>query len=883
MQRLLFVIIFLIYSLSSYCQIQISGIVLDIKSHKPIEFANVIVQDYTQTKILTFTLTNNFGEYSFELPKVVTDSIKVSFSALNIESQTLTVLSKSQRLDIKTKYKEFIIPEVVVSAHIPAVRKTGDTITYLTTKYIDANDVAIEDVIKKLPGVEVLASGKIMYQGKNISRFYVDGLDMLGGRYQVASKNIAAKDVRSVEIYENHQHIRALKEITNPDKAAMNITLKDEAKGTWTGSLLMAGGYNPWMRKAEVSAMFFGKKMQSINTYKTNNMGDNVAKEFVSLLGGSGEHNSSIIGIRRPVTPPLDQNLYLRNNVHALTSNYLFKISETTFLKLNASYTHDNQTSEGVSTTIHNIIGQEPIIINEVTYAAMQSDIVNLDIRIEKNEDKSYVNNCLQLNGDYNKDFGRINSNSTPVNQHFYLPSISARNQLNLIIPIKNAFSLNIVSDISYNNRPTSLRVYPMLCPGIFETSTDYSNAEQVLNSNKIEARNTLFASYSLNNWNFSLSVGLNAHSENMNSQLMPMNDNQQTIFSGDSLRNNISWQRYDFTFGPSVIYKLGNRFSASMRLFADFMSLKSEDKVRYASDNTNRIILNPTLNINGKISQDLKYSASASYTEYYGGLYDSYGGFIMTDYRNIATKGGELRHTKNQDYAFSIVYANALDLIFANFGASYWVADNNIIYAYDYSNNLTTISSFLKDNRAHGYRLNGKLSKQLLSISTVFSVGCGWNKSWSEIIRQGGMLNYMSDLFSISIGMNNRFTQWCLLDYVIDFSRSVNCIQGFDKGKSINYMKQSGELLFSFYKTLNVSLNAQHYYSGTLSPQYRNMVFCGVRIGFKAKSIHYTLEGRNLLNNNNYSSAMSSDITTYSYSYAINPRAIIASVRFNF
>lgn len=223
----------------------------------------------------------------------------------------------------------------------------------------------------------------------------------------------------------------------------------------------------------------------------------------MSLLGGSGEHNSSIIGIRRPVTPPLDQNLYLRNNVHALTSNYLFKISETTFLKLNASYTHDNQTSEGVSTTIHNIIGQEPIIINEVTYAAMQSDIVNLDIRIEKNEDKSYVNNCLQLNGDYNKDFGRINSNSTPVNQHFYLPSISARNQLNLIIPIKNAFSLNIVSDISYNNRPTSLRVYPMLCPGIFETSTDYSNAEQVLNSNKIEARNTLFASYSLNNWNF--------------------------------------------------------------------------------------------------------------------------------------------------------------------------------------------------------------------------------------------------------------------------------------------------------------------------------------------------------------------------------------------
>lgn len=96
------------------------------------------------------------------------------------------------------------------------------------------------------------------------------------------------------------------------------------------------------------------------------------------------------------------------------------------------------------------------------------------------------------------------------------------------------------------------------------------------------------------------------------------------------------------------------------------------------------------------------------------------YGGFIMTDYRNIATKDGILRNTKNQHYTASMGYSNALDLLFANVKASYWRANSNLTYAFSYDGALTYIESVNVPNLSHGLMLEAKVSKQILSIGTI-------------------------------------------------------------------------------------------------------------------------------------------------------------------
>ena len=90
------------------------------------------------------------------------------------------------------------------------------------------NDRSIGDVIAKMPGFDVdKSTGKISYEGKPISKFYIEGLDMLGGKYGTATNTLPQGEVGSVQVLRNHQPIRVLEDFTFTDDAAVNIKNAD--------------------------------------------------------------------------------------------------------------------------------------------------------------------------------------------------------------------------------------------------------------------------------------------------------------------------------------------------------------------------------------------------------------------------------------------------------------------------------------------------------------------------------------------------------------------------------------------------------------------------------------------------------------------------------
>lgn len=64
-----------------------------------------------------------------------------------------------------------------------------------------------------MPGIEVKADGQITYNGQWINEFYIEGLDMLGGNYGVATRNIDANDIGAVQVLQNHQDMKLLQGI----------------------------------------------------------------------------------------------------------------------------------------------------------------------------------------------------------------------------------------------------------------------------------------------------------------------------------------------------------------------------------------------------------------------------------------------------------------------------------------------------------------------------------------------------------------------------------------------------------------------------------------------------------------------------------------------
>lgn len=877
--KIILTLILAFLSTCGYSQIKIHGYVLDIEDKVGIDAVNIMLHNTTLAKIYTFTTSKNDGSYTLTYDGKA-DTLKIAVMGVHVIPQVITILPMSQRLDIFLDAKVLKIKEVIVKAQ--PIRRQSDTLKYNVGSFISVKDRSIEDVLKKLPGIDIEDTGKISYNGKAISKFYVEGLDMLGGRYSMASKNIQAKDVGGVEVYENHQSIKALQDIVIPEAAALNIKLKDSAKGVWTGGALVGLGYKPFMWNGELSAMYFGKKFQSLNTYKTNNTGDNVARELNSYYDGMGTF-SSMLGVQLPTAPPLDENRYMNNNIHMLTTNIITKISDDVTFKANVSYAHDYQTSDGQSVTTHFISGATPIIIEEFTHAAQQSDDVNVDLDYTSNKDKAYLNNVLKFKGAWDKDFGKVLSNKELVLQDFNVPRIAVANDFQIIVPIKNSSSWSFKSNTNYTMQPMELRITPMIYPEIFGSPVDYPNAQQELNSKRFLTKNTAYYRLKLGAWNFFVYAGASAHIEKLDTQLSPMNNIGAVKSAVDSMQNDILWSKFDIEVGPAVSYSLGNALNINARANIDFMSLRIEDRIRNVKQDINKVILNPSLSVNGAITYDLKYSAMASYNEYYGGLYDSYGGFIMTDYRSISSKKGDISNSKMQNYGASIDYGNALKMLFGGVDANYWRSNRNLTYGTTYVGSLSYIESYATPTMSHGYGVNARISKHITGISTMLNLSGGFSHSWNEIIRQGDMLDADTDFIRAKFGFNTRFSNTVTMDYDCEYIRSMSNIEGIGKMPPIDHIVQKVELLFNFQRGFTSSISGSHYYNGTISSDDRNMFFLDAEISYKSKKFEYILEARNMLNTGVFNSASTIDITNYVYSYNLRPVSVMFKVRFNF
>ena len=157
--------------------------------------------------------------------------------------------------DLDSIFKSLDLQEVVVKAK--KIRHSGDTINYSASAYLSKEDKVLEDLLKKMPGISISADGQISYNGKWITEFYIEGTDMLGGRYNIATTNINAEDVAAVQVMEHHQDAKVLQGTQRGDNPAINIKLKNIAKGIWASSLDAEVGTPALARRATINLMNF--------------------------------------------------------------------------------------------------------------------------------------------------------------------------------------------------------------------------------------------------------------------------------------------------------------------------------------------------------------------------------------------------------------------------------------------------------------------------------------------------------------------------------------------------------------------------------------------------------------------------------------------------
>ncbi|MDL2257170.1 carboxypeptidase-like regulatory domain-containing protein, partial [Bacteroidales bacterium OttesenSCG-928-I14] len=226
--------------------------------------ALVLLKDDSSKSIIAYTYSDSEGNYKVSFTNN-TDELLITVSGMTIASQTKRIKDKSQVIDFKMKEEDIQLKEVTIKPTKIYYRK--DTINYSVTSFATDKDFVIGDVLKRMPGIDVSESGQIKYQGRAINKFYIENMDMLNGRYGIATQNISVKDVATVQVMENHQPIKAIDSLQISDQAAINLKLKEEAKGTLSIMAQLGIGASPLLWENELTGMYFARKSQNITTY----------------------------------------------------------------------------------------------------------------------------------------------------------------------------------------------------------------------------------------------------------------------------------------------------------------------------------------------------------------------------------------------------------------------------------------------------------------------------------------------------------------------------------------------------------------------------------------------------------------------------------------
>lgn len=899
-RNLAFVIVFIAVCTMSFAQTVIEGTVLNVQG-KVVD-AYVTVTPKGAGGILSFADTDAKGHYKLKFTAKA-DSVIVTASGLAIGSWERVVANCSQRLDFRVDEQNMQLKEVSVKAQ--KIHQNGDTLNYLVGAYQQQGDRVIGDVLKRMPGIEVSDNGGIKFNGKSISKFYVEDMDLLQGRYGLATNNINASDVATVQVLENHQSVKALQGKTQTDDVAINLKLKNSAKGTVAvnsmlgGGVQQSGGWGLGSRRlsenrtaigqnplwtAEVVGMYFAKRRQNMTLYKGNDIGDDVAKELTqhySSINSAGLYPFCPMGVIMPGGSGLPQKRTFDNHSHILTLNHLEKLSNDTEIGLNIAYHNDCIRREGSSESDCFMSDDSRLLTHESMIGETKVDNLNIQARYNWNASTGFAANVLKFDAGWNSD--RVESTlssgrtgSAPVNygnervrQHFDRPQLSVSNTFNTIRNI-GTHTLDLHFSAGYSQRPNTLTV------GIDSLQQGSSSAyQQDVTSRHIVG--DFHTNYDIHIGSFTLNYGVVAHASlhGIETEL----DGFDT--DGYSSRNDLWYNTYELVFGQHYKFEQGG-WRLSLGCPLNLYTQTLDDHIRNDNHSYVHVLVTPTFSTRYEW-RDWTVNVNADYSKTVGDPGGIYSGYIMNNYRSFQRSYVEqLSETDRMGAGASIGYRSALTATFFRITGSYNHTRDNQIYGTVFQGATSVVQAVDRHTESDSYRLGFDGSKGFdWLLSTLRAFG-GYGYSTSERLVGGTVYPFHSR--SVSIGVGGTITPLPWLNLVLSSGYSWNISRtdtsGDDMVRTVRSATQRLKMNVYATKQLTFAATVEDNYNN-LTAENRHAWFGDVSAKLKLKRIDFELQLNNLFDQCQYTRVSYSGLDIYTQTSQLRPRNAVLTVRF--
>lgn len=872
-------------TISSFSQTVIKGNIRNASDGSPVIGANILVKNPLDSITLAFGFSNEIGHFEIEVTSEL-DSVLLSVSSMTIQKKTMLLPLSQQIISIEVETASLNLNEVVVDGIKNPLSFSKDTLTYDISGFSTSNDRVLSDVLGRLPGIEVLDNGMIQYQGRPLIKFYIDGLDLLHGSYNLANKNLPVDAVESVELLENHQPIRVLDSLVFSDRAALNVNLK--RKNAWIGVGSLAVGARPFLGQVNFSPMLFSNQFQTLLSFQANNIGEELGENLEKLTLNDLQELALNSPLKEWVYFPrleavgLPKKRVLFNESFLGSVNILTKNNKDTEFRLNVGFSKEDFRQELKNSTTYYLPNSDTVRFYESSKAGISKSKLSGELNWNRNISKKYFDNTVSIDLEDNDFNGTIFFNQEPVNEFSSLPKFKVGNKLKLLTPIKNKL-VDIKSFVTYQKTEQTLNV------DIREDSNDdvprfLGNAAQNIEFNKFLTDNSLgFTMKPYKRFGIQSNLGMKVELQELGTVLLMdsipdgefLNSNQNAVNSRDITSyfyNSINFQgedvqvKFDFPFYASGFFR--------------------NDRLRNQVLKQSKVYFQPYLFVkyqfDGKISNSFSFRKTNDFE-----LAESYfPSRILKSFRNIEIGNSQIPEDISYRFNYGIDYKNPINGLFFELSVAYSIILKNVLDQYNVTvSGLSLVSLTDMDNRVVRKAGGLKASKYFSQLFTTMTLsGLAQQQDFSQI-NNGELLDYSTYSYSSSLNISVKPKSY----FGIELNTGYNLIDVEKSSQEVSKIKQvKTEIDLDFFPNTNHLLKTELHYivnhSGEVqSNQISEFVDFTYRYKLPNSRLDFSLVVNNIFNSNLYTSYFTNGFVYAVREIPLRPRQFLLRVDYSF
>ncbi|ROS82230.1 TonB-dependent receptor [Muribaculaceae bacterium Isolate-036 (Harlan)] len=868
MNRLLAYMLCLIVSVSAVAQVNVSGTVVDKESNEPLTGASVIVKG-ADGKIKKYATSKGNGGFAMSLPSVAGCRLEVSM--MSFAKQSIPLDSVKFPLTVYMEPGSTLLKEVTVKAD--RIREQGDTITYGVSAFAQAQDRSIGDVLKRMPGINVEQSGKIQYQGEYINKFYIEGSDLLGGKYGIATNGISHEDVGAVEVMENHQPMQVLSGISFSDKAAINLKLKNKAKATWSFHGDAGGGYS-WQPDGaiwdgELFAMAVMPNFQNITTIKTNNIGEDLSAQATDFFASRrGTDLSRYVGVSLPGVPNLSRKRTLFNRSALVSTNALWKLGRGE-VKAQIDYSFNRVTAEAANVTTYFLDGlggrdmSRPYgdggnrVIVEDRNGVDRSHSLSGKFIYELNQKTAFINNTLKTNIDW--DDVRLGvTGSLPNDQTASLPDYYVGNDFKLIKRFNGKHLVTFISKNEWESLPQTLSV-----------SMNEAFMRQHVKDHAFYTNESAAYAFSVKGITISLEGGVKGYFRTLNTELPDMPEE----IPGETV--NVLNTNYLTVYATPKFEYWVKRVNFSLSAPVSFAHYTFDKAIA----NRSEVYFSPSLSMNWKPNNRFSMSVSGGTGRSPMDLNMIQPGYVMTNYRSFRRGVDDFYNSSSQRVSGSLSYKHTRRGIFANARVMQSWSHRPYTLAQQLYGDYVVYSYTDAESDGQMLMASGNIGKTLDFMRGSANITGLFSRNESHLISENTNVNSVGTSWSVGAKINGAPLRWFSFDYRFEWASSrmsMNDINASWLGNMEN------ELLLNImpHKKWEWHISGEHYRNELTADQFKNVFLLDTKVIYKLnKRLELSASLSNIFNQRTYNYTTYNQLTSFESQRWLRGRELLISI----